>query len=325
MGFIGIEEHWTTPALTAALRGLPPARGDESLAFNEMGDNLARLEDIGEARIAAMDEQGIDMHVLGLAPPGTGPLDPVDAIALSRETNDIALEATRRHPDRFRALSTLPMAAPHAVAGELERAAGLGCVGAMVYGRTGEMPLDDPAYDDLWTAAAALGQPIFIHPQIPSDAVRKAAYSGLDPTTDLALSTFAWGWHLEAALAALRLIARGTFDRHPDLQIILGHWGELLLFWLDRADSLTRIANLERKVSDYVRSNVFITASGMFNPALLRYALAVTSIDRLLFSTDYPFQRPTAPELDRFLAEFDDDTDRRKFSSENARRLFGID
>jgi predicted TIM-barrel fold metal-dependent hydrolase len=63
----------------------------------------------------------------------------------------------------------------------------------------------------------------------------------------------------------------------------------------------------------------------MFNPALLRHALAVTSIDRLLFSTDYPFQRPTAPELDRFLAEFDDDTDRRKFSSENARRLFEID
>jgi predicted TIM-barrel fold metal-dependent hydrolase len=325
MGFVGIEEHWTTPALTAALQGLPPARRDESLAFNEMGDNLARLEDIDEARIAVMDEQGIDMHVLGLAPPGTGPLDPADAIALSRETNDIALEATRRHPDRFRALSTLPMTAPHAAAGELERAAGLGCVGAMVYGRTGEVPLDDPAYDDLWAAAATLGQPIFIHPQIPADAVRKAAYSGLDPMTDLALSTFAWGWHLEAALAALRLIARGTFDRHPDLQIILGHWGELLLFWLDRADSLTRIANLERKVSDYVRSNVFITASGMFNPALLRHALAVTSIDRLLFSTDYPFQRPTAPELDGFLAEFDNDVDRLKFSSENARRLFEID
>lgn len=142
--------------------------------------------------------------------------------------------------------------------------------------------------------------------------------------TDLALSTFAWGWHLEAALSALRLIARGTFDRHPKLNIILGHWGELLLFWIDRAESLTRIASLERKISDYVRTNLFITSSGMFNPALLRHTLAVTTIDRLIFSTDYPFQHPTREDIQRFLAEFDTDEKREKFSAGNAQRLFGI-
>jgi predicted TIM-barrel fold metal-dependent hydrolase len=324
MAFIGIEEHWTTPELTAALKELPEGSRDESLAFNEMGDNLSRLEDIGDARIATMDEQGIDLHILGVAPPGTGPLAPAEAVALSRELNDRAGEAVRRHPSRLRALSTLPMAEPKAVAAELERAAGAGFVGAMVYGRTGETALDDPCYDDLFEAAAALGQPIFIHPQIPSNAHRDVAYSGLDPMTGLALSTFAWGWHLEAATAALRLIARGTFDRHPDLTIILGHWGELLLFWLDRADSLSRLAGLERKVSDVVRSNVFITSSGMVNPALLRHALTATTIDQLQFSTDYPFQRPTRDELQQFLTEFDTDEDRDKFSSENARRLFKI-
>lgn len=141
---------------------------------------------------------------------------------------------------------------------------------------------------------------------------------------DLALSTFAWGWHVEAALSALRLIAAGTFDRHPDLNIILGHWGELLLVWLDRADSLTRIAGLQRKVSDYVRTNVFITSSGMFRPALLRHALAMTTIDRLLFSTDYPFQQPTRDELQRFFAELDTEEERDSFRAGNARRLFGI-
>lgn len=323
--FIGIEEHWATPELTEAIKGLPEGSHDESLLFNEVGDNLTRLEDIGDARIETMDEQGIDMHILSLAPPATGPLAPAEAVTLSRETNDIVAEAVRRHPSRLRAMSTLPMAEPNAVAGELERAAGLGFVGTMVYGRTGETPLDDPCYDDLFVAAAALNQPIFIHPQIPSNAVREAAYSGLDPMTDLALSTFSWGWHLEAAVAALRLIARGTFDRHPDLKIILGHWGELLLFWQDRIDSLSRIAGLERKVSDYIRSNVSITSSGMFNPALLQHALKATTIDKLLFSTDYPFQRPTQDELQQFLTEFDTDEDRNKFSGENARRLFGID
>jgi predicted TIM-barrel fold metal-dependent hydrolase len=194
----------------------------------------------------------------------------------------------------------------------------------MVYGRTGEVPLDDPRYDDLFATAAALGQPIFIHPQLPSPATRQALYSGFDHLTDLALATFGWGWHLEAAVAALRLIVRGTFDRHPDLQIILGHWGELLPFWSDRTNSLSGIAKLERKVSDYVRSNFHITSSGMLSPALLHHTLEVTTIDRLIFSTDSPFQRPTPAEIGEFLTEFATDEDREKFTAGNALKLFKI-
>ena len=62
----------------------------------------------------------------------------------------------------------------------------------------------------------------------------------------------------------------------------------------------------------------------MFNPALLRHALSVTTIDRLLFSTDYPFQQPGREEIQRFLSEFDSDEQRDKFSASNARELFGI-
>lgn len=108
-------------------------------------------------------------------------------------------------------------------------------------------------------------------------------------------------------------------------EIILGHWGELLLFWLDRADGLSGIAGLERKVSDYVRQNVFITTSGMLNPALLRQALAVTTVDRLLFSTDYPFQRPNREEIESFLSELETDAQRNDVSAANARRLFRIE
>jgi predicted TIM-barrel fold metal-dependent hydrolase len=325
MPLIAIEEHWNLPRLTAAVKALPPDRQDASIAFDEMGDNLERLDDIADARIAAMDAQGVDLQVLSLAPPGTHPLDPADAVALSRTANDLAAEAVRRHPTRFRALSTLPMADPVAAVAELERAAGIGFVGAMVYGRAGDVPLDDPRNDDVFAAAAALGQPVFIHPQLPSPAVREAAFGGFDEITSLGLATFGWGWHLEAALAALRLILRGTFDRHPELQLVLGHWGELLPFWSDRTDSLSRVAGLERKVSDYIRSNVHLTSSGMLNPTLLRHALEVTTPDRLLFSTDYPFQRPTAPEIADFLTAFPTDAARTAFAEDNARALFRIE
>ncbi|MFB7645776.1 amidohydrolase family protein [Streptomyces sp. NPDC056084] len=323
MSLIAIEEHWITPTVTSALRAMP--QPDESLVFNGRGDNQERLEDLGAGRIAAMDAQGIDVSVLALTPPGVQPLPPSTALSLSRAANDMATAAVARHPDRFRALSTLPMSSPKDVVGELERAAGMGHVGTMVYGRSGDRFLDDPTNDDFFSAASELGQPVFIHPQLPSTAARDASYRGFDPMTDLALATFGWGWHLDTAIAALRLVLRGTFDRHPDLQVVLGHWGEMLLFWLDRADSLSRIAGLERTVSDYVRSNFYITTSGMLNPALLQHALSVTSADRLIFSTDYPFQQPTREEIDSFLSHFSSDAEREQFSSTNAASLYGID
>ncbi|MFJ8137851.1 amidohydrolase family protein [Streptomyces sp. NPDC096013] len=323
MTLIAIEEHWVTPGLTSALKALP--RPDESLAFNEMGDHQGRLEDLGEGRIAAMDAQGIDISLLALTPPGTQPLSPERARQLSRAANDMAGAAVDKNPTRLRALSTLPMSSPEHVVDELVRAKGLGHVGTMVYGRSGDRFLDDPAYDEFFAAAAELGQPVFIHPQIPSDAVRDASYRGLGELTDLGLATFGWGWHLDTATAALRLILRGTFDRNPALQVVLGHWGEMLLFWLDRADSLSRLAGLRRPVSDYIRTNFHITTSGMLNPALLHHALSVTTVDRLIFSTDYPFQHPTRDEIDSFLGHFTSDEDRRKFSSANAAALFGLE
>jgi hypothetical protein len=272
-----------------------------------------------------MDAQGIDISILALTPPGTQPLPAGQARTLSRAANDTAIAAVDKHPTRFRALSTLPMSSPEHVVDELVRAKGLGHVGTMVYGRSGDRFLDDPAYDEFFAAAAELGQPVFIHPQIPSDAVRDASYRGLGERTDLALATFGWGWHLDAATAALRLILRGTFDRHPALQIVLGHWGEMLLFWLDRADSLSRIAGLQRSVSDYVRTNIHITASGMLNPALLHHALSVTTPDRLIFSTDYPFQHPGQDEISAFLTHFASDEQRRKFTCANAAALYGLE
>ncbi|GAA2861136.1 amidohydrolase [Actinoplanes cyaneus] len=320
MTLIAIEEHWIMPGLTSALDGR-----DESLAFNDLGDHRRRLQDLGAGRIAAMDAQGIDLSVLALTPPGTQPLDPDSAVRLSRAANDLAASAVDANPARFRALSTLPMSAPEAVAAELERAAGLGHVGTMVYGRSGDRFLDDPAYDDFFATAARLGQPVFLHPQLPSPALRDASYRGFDPITDLALATFGWGWHLDAATAALRLIVRGTFDRHPELQIILGHWGEMLLFWLDRADSLSRVAGLPRLVSDYVRSNFHITTSGMLNPALLRHALSVTTPDRLIFSTDYPFQNPSRDDITAFFSHLPTEKQKADFAYGNACALLGID
>jgi hypothetical protein len=323
---IAIEEHWTTAELNAALAAQSGAALDPSLPFNSMGEHAERLIDLNDRRLATMDELGITTSLLGLIPPGTQSLPAQDAIQLSRDANDRAADAVAAHPDRFAALATLPTADPQAAAAELERCiTRLGHVGAMVYGRTGDRPLDDPAYDDLLAIASRHHAPLFIHPQVPPAAVREASYCGLSANIDLGLATVAWGWHLEAGLAALRLILSGALDRQPHLELVLGHWGEMLLFWLERVNVMSRIAtDLERPVADYVTDRVWITASGMLSPRMLAHTLDFVSVDRILFSTDYPFARVDRPAIDRFFAALPDDSQREQVAWRNAAQAYNL-
>ncbi len=108
MRVIAIEEHFTTPGIAHALDTLPKDQRDDSVSLNSRGDNAARLQDIGAARVEMMDAQGIDVQILSVAPPATQALPASAAIRLSREANDLAAQAVAAHPMRFRALATLP-------------------------------------------------------------------------------------------------------------------------------------------------------------------------------------------------------------------------
>jgi predicted TIM-barrel fold metal-dependent hydrolase len=142
----------------------------------------------------------------------------------------------------------------------------------------------------MFGTAAKLGVPMFVHPQIPQRAVREVYYSGFGDAIDTAFATFALGWHYEAGIQFVRLMLAGVFDRYPDLQIVLGHWGEVVLFYLERLNSLARVANLQKPIADYIRQNLYVTPSGMWNQSYLQRTLEIVGPERILFSTDYPYQ-----------------------------------
>jgi predicted TIM-barrel fold metal-dependent hydrolase len=97
------------------------------------------------------------------------------------------------------------------------------------------------------------------------------------------------------------------------------------LFWMDRADSLSGIAkHLERRVSDYITTNIHITSSGMLHERLLRHTLDFTGADQVLFSTDYPFHQPDAAAVGQFLDAIPSPADRTKIASGNAEALFHL-
>ncbi|MEH6305634.1 amidohydrolase family protein [Olivibacter sp. CPCC 100613] len=322
MKLIAIEEHFLTKAVREAWSKNPDK--DDPTQNLHLGEIENRLEDIGNVRLQLMEETGIDVQVLSLTSPSLHNLGS-ESINLAIETNNYITEIIRKTPDRFQGFAALPMYTPKEAAKELERSVNeLGLKGAMLCGRTREKNLDHKDFWEVFECAETLGVPLFIHPQIPQKAVRDIYYTGFDDMTDLAFSTFGLGWHYEAGIQFVRLILAKVFDRFPNLQIILGHWGEVILFYTERLASLNRATQLSKPFIDYVRQNLYITASGMFSHDYLQRSLEIIGIDRILFSSDYPYQYRQGHDARNFLeATALSDEDKRKFAFANWEQLIG--
>jgi hypothetical protein len=303
MRTIGTEEHFVTDEVIAAWSRLD-SRALENSPPSVIPDEMqARLREVGERRIAAMDESGLDVQVISLTSPGLHNLPAEEASRLQVQTNDRIAELVNAHPDRFQGFATLATPAPAAAAAELERAVTeLGLNGALLFGRTGERNLDHPDNWPIFEAAAALRAPLYIHPQTPQPRVRAALYSGFDDAIDNVFATSGIGWHYESGVQFLRLALAGVFDRFPDLQVLLGHWGEVVLFYLDRADRLATQAKLPQRFSEYVRRNAYITAGGIYSQRYLYWAIEVVGVERVMFATDYPYQPGPDGGVENFLA-----------------------
>ncbi len=302
MRTIGTEEHFVTDAVATAWSQLEGAAREDSRASAPPGDLGERLREVGERRIAAMDEAGLDVQVISLTSPGLHCLPADEAVRLQVETNDRIAALVDAHPERFQGFATLATPAPAAAAEELERAVTkLGLNGALLFGRTGERNLDHPDNWPIFEAAASLRAPLYIHPQIPQPPVRDALYSGFDDMIDQAFATFGIGWHYETGVQFLRLALAGVFDRFPDLQVMLGHWGEVVLFYLDRSDGLAAMSKLPLSFTEYARRNAYITAGGVYSERYLRWAVEVVGVERVMFATDYPYRPGPDGGVEHFL------------------------
>jgi len=320
MKIVAIEEH-VLPADIKQAWGTIPGADDGTLALNlPIVDE--RLADLADRRLTLMDETGVDLQVLSLTTPGLNNLaEP--GIELACRVNELMAAAVRSNPKRFQFLAALPFAHADAAASELRRSVvGLGAKGGILYGRVGSRHLDDALFEATYACAADLDVPLLIHPQIPQAAVRASYYSGFTPAIDLALSTFALGWHYEAGMEFVRMVLGGVFDRHPTLQVILGHWGEVVIFYLERLAMLDRVTKLRKPFIAYVKENLYLTASGMFSVDYLQRAVEAVGPDRILFSTDYPYQYRPGGDARRFVAALPlDEEAKRMFAYANWERL----
>ena len=329
---VGTEEHFAIPEQLELWRGMARsvwASQDlelvRSSGMSYHGQQLIdRLLELGVERIAKMDAHGIDVAVLSLCSPGVQLFDPETASDIASLANDRLASEVRAHPDRYAGLAVF---APHqrkrGVA-EMERAIrDLQLHGFVVNSHTNGQYLDEPQFWDHLEAAEALGAPIYIHPRTLPD-------SAAGPFSVYHLSRAAWGYAVETATHAFRLITSGVLDRFPRLRFVLGHMGEGVPYWFYRIDYWNgkhqgkTAPNLELKASEYFLRNFAITVSGVYQRSALDLCLTELGDSRIMFATDYPYQ-----PMDEAVAFFDAQRDLpegslTKILSENADRVFGL-
>jgi predicted TIM-barrel fold metal-dependent hydrolase len=283
---------------------------------------LPRLLDLHSERVADMDANGVDMHVLSLTMPGVQMFDPDTAVALARVANDRLHDAVRRHPTRFAGLASFAPQLPDVAAKEMERAVRkLGLHGFIVNSHTDNGYLDEQRFWPILEAAEALGAPLYIHPRAPSDGMAR-------PFTDYRIEGAIWGYGVETGTHVVRLMMSGVLDRFPRLRIVIGHMGEALPFWLWRLDFMgapgARAARRnELKPSEYFRRNIAITTSGVEDPLALRFCIAKLGVENVMWAIDYPYQ-PTAPAVAFIEKAPLSDDERERIAFRNAERIFGI-
>jgi 5-carboxyvanillate decarboxylase len=283
---------------------------------------LPRLLDVDLGRLADMDANGVDMHLLSLGMPGVQMFQTDTAIALARLANDRLSEAVRRHPTRFAGLASFAPQDPRAAAREVERSINvLRLRGFLVNSHTQGIYLDDPRNWPILEAAEALGAPLYLHPRAPSDGMAA-------PFRDYRMEGAIWGYGVEAGTHAVRLMLSGVLDRFPRLRIVLGHMGEALAFWLWRLDFMAapgaRAAlKNQLKPSEYLQRNFAITTSGVEDPLVLRFCIDKLGIESIMWAIDYPYQ-PTAPAVAFLDSAPLSEEERSQIAHRNAERIFHI-
>jgi predicted TIM-barrel fold metal-dependent hydrolase len=286
MKTITLEEHFVTRDFQKATVG----DGANTPAY--MQHLQALLLDLGEGRIRAMDEGGVDLQVLSLAAMGAENLSTANQTSVLRGVHDELASALQARPDRFKAFCTPPLKEPANAVRELERTSEIpGFVGMLIDGTTDGKFLDAPEFFPLLEAAEFLDAPVYIHPAPPPEPVRAAYYSGLPGDTGHLLSIAGWGWHSETAIHILRLILAGVLDRLPKLQVIIGHMGEGIPYALARTNGVLTPASkhLKRSIAETFQQQVHVTTSGYFTRPPFECAREVLGLDRLMYSVDYPF------------------------------------
>jgi len=261
----------------------------EALVFRDQGfrciyeNEKARM--VGAEEVVEMlDRENIDRAVVfGF---------PWQDIELCKQGNEYVLESVDKFPDRLIGFITLPWNNTEAVLRECERglaAGGKGVGELALY----QQPLNNDNIHQLDQLAQMLEtkqRPLLLHINEPVGH----DYAGKTVTDFKALQHF--------------------ITAHPDLSIILAHWGGGFFFY----ELMPEIQKIAKNVFYDTAASPFLYHSRIYD-----VALKIVGEERILFGSDYPLLLPR-----RYFKEMEmsipSEKVRSKIKGENAQRLFDL-
>lgn len=236
------------------------------------------------ARIADMDELGIDMTALTPGPDGNFYKEPGAAgLAIARVINDYVAELVARHPDRLIGLGVLPMQDAARSVAEMERGVReLDLRGFRLATNINGMELDDPSLEDVYSAAEELDTLLFTHP---------GGFTQPDRLGDFHLNNVI-GNPLDSTLTVTRLIFGGVLERHPRLKVFISHGGGYFPFYFGRFDHAWEERedcrrNISRPPSEYLPQLYFDTV--VFKPEIIAFLTQTVGVAHVMMGTDRPY------------------------------------
>ena len=294
---VDVHAHYVPPQLIAAIA----ARGkDIGVELVKSGDGppalqfaygfkvrpfFPRLVEPVAQRHAWLDEQGIDLQVVGTWPDIFGYGLARDAcVAWHRMLNDTLAAWCADNSARFAWIGSVPLIDAKAAALEFERVAGLGACGVIISSNIENINIGELPLDPFWQKAEALGMPVLIHPVLVGPAPRAAKF-GLAQVVQYTFDT---------TLGVGSLLMSGVLDRFPRLKLVLSHGGGAYPYLAGRFDIMHR--RMDRAAQGDVAAKMpsaYATQmtydSIVHAPKALRFLIDLAGLDNVVLGTDYSF------------------------------------
>ena len=249
-----------------------------------------KLCDFAEKRIPEMEKLEIEKAVISLAP-GIDILPAGESVEACRKANDALYELTQRYPQLIGS-AILPMFDAKAAVAELDRCVNdLGFKMWQAHSNIAGYHHDEEQFRPIWKKLEELGIFVYLHPNYNplNDMFNDFGYPMAGPGL---------GFTADTSGAIIRIMLSGMLDEMPNLQIVLGHFGEALPFLMERLDN--RMAMLpepkqlnEQKPSYYFGHNIKVTTSGNTSIPAFECTRAAIGMDNILLGTDHPFESMT--------------------------------
>src|SRR5882672_979527 len=282
---------------------------------------------MGQDRIRAMDEQGIDVEALSINPYWYKAERDL-AKQVCQIQNEKLAAACAANPDRFVAFATVALQHPDLAVEQLEEGVKkYGLRGAGIGGSVNGEELSDPKFHPFWAKAEQLGVLVFMHPQgtgVAVDLQNRLKGNGL---LDNVI-----GNPLETTVALSHLIFEGTLDRVPGLKICAAHGGGFLPSYAGRSDQGCHVfpdrcagpkdGALKKKPTEYLKQMYYDNI--IFSPEAMRHIIAEVGASQIVVGTDYPYPwTKTAVDLVMSTPGLSD-ADRAAILGGTAAKLLGI-